>query len=434
MNKEEIIIDTTIYDEVIEKLTNENKSFFIHGKAGTGKSTFVDYLRQQLKGKMAVVAPTGVSAINVKGQTIHSFFKFAPYFIKPEDIDKDKRPTIYQKLDYLVIDEISMVRADILDGIDIALRKNRNKTDIAFGGVKVIMVGDVYQLPPVVKKEEDVVFKHYGYNGHYFFHSKVFQEIIQNNTLKFIEFSKVFRQTDKAWIENLNKIRKYQYDNNLGKILDSKIVESPTQIPKGTIILTTTNKVADNHNQKHLAKLPGNIMEYSAEFTGDFPEKEYPTENVLKLKVGAQVLFIKNDETKNWVNGDIGIIKQMFDNYLIVNCKNQDYQVVYQTWEKIKYEFKNGKIEEVIIGKFKQLPIRLGWAITIHKSQGQTYEKVAIDNKVSAFAPGQIYVALSRCKTYEGVYLFYAINEKELIENKQLDRFWEIVESMLQPN
>ncbi len=424
-------IDTTSFEKIVKILEQSNKSIIIHGKAGTGKSTFIAYLKRHYKNKWVVVAPTGIAAINVGGQTIHSFFKFPPRFIDVTHISKAKKTGVYKKIDLLIIDEISMVRADILDGIDRSLRINRNRSDVAFGGVKVMMVGDIYQLPPVVRREEEIVFKQNNYKGHYFFNSRVFKEITESDQLNVIELSTVYRQKDEAWVESLNNIRVYEYGDKIGEVLDKRIVASKASIPEPYITLTTTNKLATKHNEERLAKLPSSEHEFTAEISGDFPEGDYPTEKVLRLKVGAQVLFIKNDEARQWVNGDIGIIKAIEAKHLVVLCKDAELQVAYQTWQRLKYEVVDEAIKEDVTGEFKQLPVRLGWAITIHKSQGQTYDRVLLDTAVSAFAPGQLYVALSRCRTYEGIFMLNAIAQHEIIINKELDVFWELVKDKI---
>lgn len=386
-------------------------SIFLTGKAGTGKTTFLRTLRAKSAKSMIVVAPTGVAAINAGGMTIHSFFQLptAPYVPGSDYKDKfnfsKQKLRIIRSLDMLVIDEISMVRADLLDAVDNALRKYR-RSSAPFGGVQLLMIGDLQQLAPVVTHADEALLRDH-YDTNYFFGSKALARIPYVT----IALSKVYRQQNEQFISLLNHVR----DNRLTQadvgLLNSRL--NPAFRPDadaGYIRLTTHNATADNFNNSELAALPGKTHTFRAKISGVFPEYAYPTAPELTLKVGAQVMFVKNDTSaeRQYYNGKIGIVDEISAGEVRVRCEGDDelIKVTPQSWDNMKYtvdEQTNTVVSESQ-GSFSQIPLRLAWAITIHKSQGLTFDRVIIDAGRS-FAPGQVYVALSRCRTLEGIVL-----------------------------
>ena len=405
------------------------RSIFLTGKAGTGKTTFLKTVVEQSKKRSIVVAPTGVAAINAGGMTIHSFFQlpFTPYVPNARiqskfDFGKEKR-RIIASLDLLIIDEISMVRSDLLDAIDSVLRRYRDHYK-PFGGVQLLMIGDLQQLTPVVTPEDEVLLKPY-YDTPYFFGSKALQQIEYVTIL----LSQVFRQEDATFLDVLNHIREAHPTADDINILNQRC--QPAFIPKpgeGYIRLTTHNYLADNYNDSELKKLPGHSYTFQAQIEGNFPEYSYPTSEVLMLKEGAQVMFVKNDPTgeHRYFNGRIGEIVEISESRVCVLCAgdSEGIEVEPLEWENAQYQLnpETRVIETKIQGKFRQLPLRLAWAITIHKSQGLTFERAIIDANLS-FAPGQVYVALSRCKTLEGMVLSSPIETRAIIADKRVEDY-----------
>jgi hypothetical protein len=412
-----------------EFIEHTGKSVFLTGKAGTGKTTFLKTLRKRSTKRMIVVAPTGVAAINAEGMTIHSFFQLPPSPFIPQatfknhfEYSKEKR-NIMRTLDLLVIDEISMVRCDLLDAIDHVMRKFREH-DKPFGGVQLLMIGDLQQLTPVVTPEETEILKSY-YNTPYFFGSKALQSI----GFITIELHHVYRQQDEKFIHILNHIRDGQPTEEDLTLLNSRY--DPTFHPKteeGYIRLTTHNRSADNYNGSELEKLTAPPYTYQARIKGTFPEYSYPTGVELTLKTGAQVMFVKNDpsEEKRFYNGRIGRVISLGEDLVQVQCQGDDepIDVKPETWENDKYIInpETKVIEPEVQGTFEQFPLRLAWAITIHKSQGLTFEHAIIDARFS-FASGQVYVALSRCKSLEGLVLASSISTSSVIRDQRVDSF-----------
>lgn len=393
-------------------------SIFLTGKAGTGKTTFLRTLRERSCKSIVVVAPTGVAAMNAGGVTIHSFFQLplSPYVPGSEyrdkfNFSKDKL-RIIRALDLLVIDEISMVRADLLDAIDNALRKYRRDTR-PFGGVQLLMIGDLQQLAPVLTPQDEALLRPH-YSTPYFFGSKALAQIPYVT----VELKKVYRQQNRRFIELLNDIRDNRLTAEDMRLLEGRLdPEFTPRADSGYIRLTTHNATADNYNNRELARLKAPVRRYKATIQKNFPEMIYPTSSELELKAGAQVMFIKNDPEKRFYNGKIGTVVSTEDGCVKVLCHddrdntdNEPITVEPQTWENTRYtvdEATNTIVPEVQ-GTFSQLPLRLAWAITIHKSQGLTFPKVIIDAG-AAFAPGQVYVALSRCTSLEGIVLATSI-------------------------
>lgn len=395
------------------------RNIFLTGKAGTGKTTFLRHLQQTSRKRMIVVAPTGVAAINAGGVTIHSFFQLAPGLYLPgKTINRDSKGqygfskqkiNILRSLDLLVIDEISMVRCDLLDAIDTVLRRYQDHF-LPFGGVQLLLIGDLQQLAPVATGEEWNLLRENGYKTPYFFGSQALQQT--NYTT--IELTHVYRQADQTFIGLLNKIRDNRLDAEALQLLHSRY--KPGFKPAdgdGYITLTTHNNQAQEINLTHLLELPTEPHVFQAKITGEFPEISYPTDLALTLKVGAQVMFCKNDPSpnKDYYNGKIGRVTQIANGHVWVestgdNGLPQDIDVTPQEWQNTKYETdeNSGEITEKVVGRFTQIPLRTAWAITIHKSQGLTFDRCII-NAEHAFSAGQVYVALSRCRTLEGLVL-----------------------------
>jgi len=409
-------------EQAFNLMEHSRRHVFITGKAGTGKSTLLQYFKEKTARNIAVLAPTGVAAINVGGSTIHSFFRFPPQLITPNEVRRVRgQEKLFLALDTIVIDEISMVRADVMDAVDLALRLNRHRPDIAFGGVQVIFIGDLYQLPPVVEPElHDYLAD--SYESPYFFDARVFKE----NKFEVIELGKVFRQKDSGFVALLNKIRNNDLEAsdlvNLNQRCDPSM-----GFEKGglAITLTSTNRRASAINRSHLDALPSTGYTYDAVVSGNFDEASYPTDERLELKPGAQVMMVRNDPSKRWVNGSLGVVQNLSRDSIAVALGDALCTVEPTEWEKIGYEYNkaDGRIAPKVTGSFKQYPIRLAWAITIHKSQGKTFDNVIIDLGRGAFAHGQTYVALSRCRSIEGIRLMNPIRPSDIILDGTISQF-----------
>lgn len=417
------------FNNATEFVRHTDKLIYLTGKAGTGKTTFLKYIRNTTDKETIILAPTGVAAINAGGVTLHSFFQipFGPFTPNDKRLrthsngDKNKE-TIYttfryredkkeiiEKLELLIIDEISMVRADTLDVIDKILKVFR-KNSQPFGGVQVILIGDTFQLPPIADTEQWNILSQF-YKTQFFFSSKV----IEKNTPLYIELKKIYRQNEQEFIDLLNRVRVSQLSPNDFTTLNSKYDPSFSGNGSDYIILATHNKIVNDTNLTRLNQLEEKLYTYEANITGSFPDKHMPTDHYLKLKKGAQIMFIKNDsgEYKRYYNGKIGKIKNLDESSITVIFDDESEVEVERTeWNNIQYSYdkKEKKIVEEIIGTFEQFPIRLAWAITVHKSQGLTFEKVIADLG-RAFAPGQVYVALSRCTSFSGLKLRTRLND-----------------------
>ena len=405
------------------------RSIFLTGKAGTGKTTFLKTVVERSSKRSIVVAPTGVAAINAGGMTIHSFFQlpFTPFIpgAKIEskfDFSKEKRKLI-ASLDILIIDEISMVRSDLLDAIDSVLRRYRDRYR-PFGGLQLLLIGDLQQLTPVVTPEDEKMLAPY-YDTPYFFGSKALAQIDYVT----IQLEKVYRQQDDTFLTLLNHIREGRPSDDDLRLLNSRC--QPAFIPNpedGYIRLTTHNQMANNYNESELRKLSGHAHTYQAKIEGTFPDYSYPTAETLTLKVGAQVMFVKNDPSgeHRYYNGRIGHVTLAEDSRLLVYCHGDTEAIEVEPleWENSRYTLnpETREIQTEVLGKFAQLPLRLAWAITIHKSQGLTFERAIIDASLS-FAPGQVYVALSRCKTLEGMVLATRIPPQAIICDERVDSY-----------
>lgn len=425
---------SSFYHLAREFAVSTHRSMFLTGKAGTGKTTFLHNLKKQTRKQMAIVAPTGVAAINAGGTTMHSFFQlpFTPFIPnqigRKELTDKIKmqgnRRKVIQELELLVIDEISMVRADVLDAVDTILRHVRYKHNEPFGGVQLIFIGDLFQLSPVVNENEWQILSQY-YSSPYFFHSHV---VTQQKPI-YLELDKIFRQSNADFIGLLNEVRNNKLTTRGLDLLHSRYNPFFTAPKDDTYItLTTHNYKADKINAEELVQIKGKTYTLKAEIEGEFPEKGFPTEKELDLKVGAKVMFIKNDQEtpRRFFNGKIGIIESINDKTITINCPgdSEAIELGQMIWENIKYSTneKTKQIEERVIGTFTQFPLRLAWAITIHKSQGLTFDKAIIDAG-DAFASGQVYVALSRCRSLEGLVLLSKINPYSIENDKEIVQY-----------
>ena len=414
-----------------------DRNLFITGKAGTGKTTFLHQIKKESLKRMVIVAPTGVAAINAKGVTIHSFFQMPFGPILPNQIANTSNAQrkfsktkidIIKSLDLVIIDEISMVRADLLDGIDQVMRRYKNRNKV-FGGAQILMIGDLQQLAPVVKPNEWSLLQQH-YHTVYFFSSKAYQEA---NVVS-IELKHIYRQKNENFIKILNEIRTNTLSEESAEILNKNY--NPTFSPTkedGYITLTTHNNRANLMNSSELNKLKTKSHFFNAEISGKFNENSFPNDEKLELKVGAQVMFIKNDSSqeKRYFNGKIGIVTDISKQNVTVQCANEIDEIVTEreTWENINYSINDDtkEIKEDITGSFSQIPLRLAWAITIHKSQGLTFEKAIIDAEAS-FAHGQTYVALSRCTSLDGLVLKTPITSNAIINDRTVSSFNETVE------
>ncbi len=424
-------------DSLFDLIEHTNRSLFLTGKAGTGKTTFLNDFVKKTKKKHIVVAPTGIAAINAGGVTIHSMFGLPLRTFLPttERIDQNMANNIadlmvhfkYRKdklkllreIEIIIIDEASMLRADVLDMMDFSLRHVR-RNQHKFGGVQILFIGDLYQLPPVVR-DEYVLAKFY--KSPFFFHAKALEEV----KLITIELTKVYRQTDETFLDILNAIR-----NGISEDIDFELLNSRYQPDfdskdEAYVYLCSHNKMADDINQKKLKELGGRSHLYNADVVGEFKETQYPNDEVLELKIGAQIMFIRNDTSadKKYYNGKLAQISYLDEDEITVILDGSEEEITLkaETWEQKKYSLDADKnIKEEVLGSFKQFPIRLAWAVTIHKSQGLTFDRLIIDAGKS-FASGQVYVALSRCRTLEGIILKSKITPEVIFSDKRVSRF-----------
>jgi len=416
-----------IFDLAYRFVTETSENIFLTGKAGTGKTTFLKFLKENCSKSIIVAAPTGVAAINAGGVTLHSLFQlpFHPFLPtasnRQELLGKLKfnrqRQDLLRKMELLVIDEISMVRCDTMDAIDTILRSVRRKHELPFGGVQLLCIGDLYQLPPVAQRHEWSILQEY-YSSEFFFDSNVIREQMP----MLIELNKIYRQKEDSFVRLLNKVRNNQMDADDFEDLHQRY--DPAFRPgydDKFITLTSHNNQADQINHRELQKLSTPSFTYNANIDGDFPENMYPAEGALVLKQGAQVMFLKNDILKRYFNGKIGTVKSLDDEEIVIECDGKDIYVAQETWENSRYTLNrsDGKLEQESLGSFTQFPLRLAWAITIHKSQGLTFEKVMIDAG-AAFSSGQVYVALSRCTGLDGIVLLSKIPSAAIYSNENV--------------
>jgi ATP-dependent exoDNAse (exonuclease V) alpha subunit len=414
------------FRHVLKVLEYTNNSMFITGKAGTGKSTLLQLFRKTTKKKVITCAPTGIAALNIKGQTIHSLFGFPPRLIQAKDIRKSPNRKWFKKIDVLIIDEISMVRADLMDAIDRSLRLNRECPE-PFGGVQLIMIGDLFQLPPVIATEEEQGLFELAYDSPYFFSAHV----LRNYEYELFELRKVYRQENRHFLRLLEAIRLNQFDYEDLEDLNTRYDPNFTQT--GTYVtLSPRNAKVDSINKKELDSIAEPEFTFRATISGEFDPKLFPTEAVLHLKKGAQVMFLKNDANGNYVNGTIGKVVEITQDDIRVsiteNGSQTEIDVYPSEWEIIRYRPNPNNPEDIeaeVIGIFEQYPLKLAWAVTIHKSQGKTFDRVIIDMDRGAFEFGQTYVALSRCRTLEGIVLKKEIQPRDILLDERVVDFYE---------
>ncbi len=436
MNKipSDIDTDNPEFQNALRLITDTNQSVFLTGKAGTGKSTFLKYICEVTRKKHIVLAPTGIAAVNVGGMTMHSFFKMPLKPLIPDDPDYSPRKIrktlrypkekvkIIQELDLIIIDEISMVRADMIDFMDRVLRIYNGNMREPFGGKQLLFVGDIFQLEPVITPDMRDILRHY-YPDFFFFNARAFSEI----KLVPIELQKIYRQSAAALISLLDKIRLNQASERDIQVVNSRYSQQQ-QIHADDFVMTLASRrdTVDTINESHLAELTTEEHTFSGIIEGTFPLQNLPTSQELTLKVGAQVIFIRNDRTQRWINGTLGKIAAFGDEYIVVETEDgHSYSLEPEQWENMQYDYdeKEKRIKETVLGTFTQFPVKLAWALTIHKSQGLTFNNIVIDLAGGAFSSGQTYVALSRCTSLEGITLRQPIRLRDIIVNRHVVEF-----------
>jgi len=410
----------TLTDEfisILEKLENTSSNFFITGNAGTGKSTIIELFRAQTKKNIVILAPTGLAANNVRGQTIHSFFRFPPKLMDREAVQNIRvYGDLYQKIDTIIIDEASMVRADLLDAVDMFLRAKGRDPFLPFGGIQVILVGDLFQLPPVVTHQE-IEYITEKYDSPYFFAAHAYDGSFETATMNHI-----FRQEDENFITVLNNIRKGSVSQDDLDFINTRVTD--TEHPT-SVTLTSINKIADSINNRQLNQLESTSRTYVADMDGEMRENEnnlrIPIE--LELKKGARVMFTRNSD--EWVNGSLGEVVNLDDSIIVKLDDGDEVEVGKEKWEKIKYSYdkERDEIKEETVWSMKQFPLRLAYAITIHKSQGMTFENININLQRAPFTHGQTYVALSRAKSLKGLHLSRELRREDVITDTRIVEF-----------
>ncbi|MFQ3574698.1 MAG: DEAD/DEAH box helicase, partial [Thermodesulfovibrionales bacterium] len=408
------------FSHALRTIEHTDKSVFITGRAGTGKSTLLQYFRDNTQKNIAVIAPTGVAAVNIKGQTLHSFFNFKPD-VTPDSVKKIRPKTkeLYKKIDTIVIDEVSMLRADLMDCVDRFLRIYGKHKGLPFGGTQMVFIGDLYQLPPVVTSREREMLKTL-YKSPYFFSSHVFEN---GFPFEFIELQKIYRQSDEVFIRILNSIRNNTITDEDIEIINRRYHPDFQDEKDFYVYLTTTNDVADSINSMKLQSIDGKLYSYEAIVGGNFNLKDLPTSLDLKIKKGAQVMLLNNDPYGRWINGSIGIIvdierhNRSEDSIIVEIQGGEEVEVQIYTWEMYEFKYDKGKegIKAEVVGTFSQYPLKLAWAITIHKAQGMTFDRVIIDIGKGTFSHGQLYVAFSRCRTLEGLVIKQPVKKQHIL-------------------
>ena len=406
---------------VFDTIETTREHIFVTGRAGTGKSTLLNYLAGHSSKQVVVCAPTGVAALNVGGQTVHSLFRLPIGVIADHPIrhTADVRKLL-STIETLVIDEVSMVNADLLDAIDRALRQARQKPYEAFGGVQVVLFGDPYQLAPVPGDADERAYFVDQYRSMWFFDAKVWND----TDLRIYELGTIHRQREEEFRFMLNAVRHGMVTAEIAERLNDVGARTPPET--GTITLATRNDSVNSINAKALARLPGRTLTAKAEITGEFSGRAYPADEALELKVGAQVMFLRNDSDQRWVNGSIGRVTRVTTT-VFVEIDGEEHEVQPAIWERFRYSYSavTKELKRDIVAEFQQFPLRLAWAVTIHKSQGKTYDSAIVDLGQRSFAPGQTYVALSRITALDGLYLSRSLRPNDIIVDDDVRRFME---------
>jgi ATP-dependent exoDNAse (exonuclease V) alpha subunit len=409
------ITPTAEYAAALDYIRSGDGHLFVTGRAGTGKSTLLRALRNLVEDEMAVLAPTGLAAVNAGGQTIHSFFGIPPRLVRSDDIRRGRNGTVMRKLKLLVIDEVSMVRSDLMWAIDQSLRVNRGRAREPFGGVRLLLFGDLHQLPPVVQEPEVAVHLEQEFGGPFFFSVPALAEGAGTSLL---ELTQVFRQNDEALIDVLNRIRDGDADEHDLETLNERVAPIRT-LSEGErfVILTPTNAAAQRINIAYLDALPARGYTYEAGVTGEYSASAQPTDNALVLKAGAKVILLRNDPDRRWVNGTIARVSRLEEKRIWIEVGGKEHEVEQASWEQRRYAYDKEaeKIVGTVAGTFKQFPLRLAWALTIHKAQGLTLDDVYVDLGRGTFAHGQAYVALSRCRSLTGLALARRLEPRDIL-------------------
>ncbi|MFB2585025.1 ATP-dependent DNA helicase [Herbiconiux liukaitaii] len=404
---------------VFDLVEGTRNHVFVTGRAGTGKSTLLNHLSWNTEKQLVISAPTGVAALNVGGQTIHSLFRLPIGVIADHDIEQNREvKKLLNTIDTLVIDEVSMVNADLMDAIDRSLRQARQRPLEAFGGVQVVLFGDPYQLAPVPGDSDERAYFTDHYRSMWFFDAKVWEEA----PLEIVELTEIHRQHDDEFKFMLNAVRFGMVTKEIADVLNSTGARTPA--PDTAITLATRNDSVNRINQAALGKLPGRVLSAKAEISGDFGGRAYPADEKLELKVGAQVMFLRNDAEGRWVNGTVGTVTKI-SSTVWVEVGGDVHEVDPVAWEKHRYSYspESKQLTKEVIGEFTQFPLRLAWAVTIHKSQGQTYDEAVVDLGARVFSPGQTYVALSRLTSLSGLYLTRPLRPSDIIVDPAVQSF-----------
>jgi ATP-dependent DNA helicase PIF1 len=410
--------ETSEFKNAIALMEAAEEHVFITGRAGTGKSTLLRHFMENTRRRAVVLAPTGLAAVNVGGQTIHSFFKFPPRLLQAGDIRAlPHQRRLFDQLDTVIIDEVSMVRADVLDAIDRSLRLNRRRPDKPFGGVQIVAFGDLFQLAPVVEGELRSYFSE-AFDTPYFFSASILSQC----DWKLVELTTNYRQSkDPGFFALLSRLGRNEMTEEDLELLNSRLLEDG-EAAEESVTLTSTNAAADRINALKLGSLAGESIDYSAVVKGEFDEGSSPAQTTLRLKPGAQVILLRNDPDGRWVNGDVGVVEHCDKSHLSARIRDVVHEIQPVKWERVQYAFKpeDNQLVRNIQGTFQQFPVKLAWAITIHKSQGQTLQNVRVDLGKMAFAHGQVYVALSRCQSLEGLRLYRPIRPSDILFDERV--------------
>jgi ATP-dependent DNA helicase PIF1 len=404
---------------VYAAIENTREHIFVTGRAGTGKSTLLNHLSWNTSKQIVICAPTGVAALNVGGQTIHSLFRLPIGLIADHDIEQNAElRKLLNTIDTLVIDEVSMVNADLVDAIDRSLRQARQRKNEPFGGVQVVLFGDPYQLAPVPGDADERAYFTDHYRSMWFFDAHVWNDA----PLRILELAFIHRQSDSAFKEMLNAVRHGRVTAEIaGELNAAGARPAPTD---GAITLATRNDTVNRINKVELERLPGRVKTAKAEVTGDFTGRAFPADEALELKTGAQVMFLRNDSEQRWVNGSVGVVTKIRDT-VFVEIEGEEVEVQPAVWEKFRYSYSatTKELKKDIVAEFQQFPLRLAWAVTIHKSQGKTYDRAIVDLGTRVFSAGQTYVALSRITSLEGLYLSRPLRPSDIIVDLDVRRF-----------